>query len=69
MAVRVTAVSESISGLSEFAGGLEIAVCTEEPKGRMGQKVYDCIKGTYHSRLLSGYSAVWRSGRERSTGQ
>ena len=69
MAVRIPAVFESISGLPESAGGLEIAVCTEEPRGRMGQKVYDRIKGTYHSRLLSGYSAVWRSGRERSTGQ
>ena len=60
--------SESISGLPEFAGGLEIAVCTEEPRGRMGQKVYDRIKGTYHSGILSGYSAVRRSGRERSSG-
>lgn len=68
MAVRVPAVSENISGLPEFAVGLESAVCTEEPGRRMGQKVYDRIKGTDHSGILSGYSAVRRSGRERSSG-
>lgn len=69
MAVRVPAVSEGISGLPESAVGLESAVCTEEQGRRMGQTVYDRIKGTVHSGVLSGYSAVWRPGRERSTGQ
>lgn len=69
MAVRVPTVSEGISGLPESAVGLESAVCTEEPGESMGQKIYDRIKGTDHSGLLSGYSAVWGSGRERSPGQ
>lgn len=68
MAVRVPTMSESISGLQKSVAGLEGAACTEELGGRMGQKVYDRIKGTDHSGILSGYSAVWRSGRERSTG-
>lgn len=69
MAVRVSAVFENIFGLRESVVGMESAICTEEQRGRMGQAVYDRIKGTEHSGVLSGYSAVWRSGRERSIGQ
>ena len=69
MAVRVSAVSEDIFGLPESVVGLGSAVCTEEQGRRMGQTFYDRIKEIDYSGVLSGYSAVWRSGRERSTGQ